>query len=166
MAKPIVTYELLEDLDACRDALDIFEKEFPFGAEVSKRFLTRAAFSDLDLAWLFTNETLIEQAGLSKVTIRKGFVTLKDGLLHSFKKRPSLVTSEGAPFVTLAWHKYGRRTAYATLELNKSEFSFFSGRLGTKRKRKGREVALRFAEEALSAAACGWIAASTGQKKP
>jgi hypothetical protein len=145
MVKPIVTYRLLEDLDACEEAISDFKKLFPFGAEVCQDSLTRAVMhGDLELQWLFADKSLIREAGLDKITIRKGFVTLKDGLFHSFKKRPSLVRVINGSFVTLAWHKHGKQNAYATVDIDRNSYSFSGGRLGNKKKRRGLEAAIQF----------------------
>ena len=48
----VITVAFLEDCCACEDQVEIFEKEWPKGAEVTKENVIRALELGLDLDWL------------------------------------------------------------------------------------------------------------------
>lgn len=50
-----VTAEMLQQANVCRDGLEIFEREWPEGAEVTLANVQRAAELHLDLAWFAYN---------------------------------------------------------------------------------------------------------------
>ena len=50
-----VTTEMLQDLNACKDHVVVFETEWPDGMDVTRDSLQRAFELDLDVEWLLAN---------------------------------------------------------------------------------------------------------------
>ncbi len=58
-----ITVEMLREMDACKDQVEVFERIFPDGASVTMKSLKKARDARLDIAWL---ECLLSDPALEK----------------------------------------------------------------------------------------------------